>query len=195
MKWNYALGEKPISVFTTHASRNEDEIADERRMRLRRFRKEVYYEGGSGLLDRRLIRPSEWRHYTKRNQHTPKAPTFRLQPIQPNLHEIQKPKLKVKDELNNLMEAGFIQERKSPMWKPSFIPINKKKNRQILYFRDMNKAWPKDDFQLPIIELMVDVTTGIAFAFFRLESVEWNPFPRTNLLDGSCWAVFGRIKL
>lgn len=30
-------------------------------------------------------------------QHTPKAPTFRLQPIQPqpNLHEIQQPKLLV----------------------------------------------------------------------------------------------------
>ena len=27
-------------------------------------------------------------------------------------------------------------------------------------FRDLNKACPKDDFPLPIIELMVDVATG-----------------------------------
>ena len=39
----------------------------------------------------------------------------------------------------------------------------KKKNGYILIcvnFRDLNNVCPKDDFLLPIIELMVDATTG-----------------------------------
>lgn len=39
----------------------------------------------------------------------------------------------------------------------------KKKNRQIrvcVDFRDLNHACPKDDFPLPITDLMVDATTG-----------------------------------
>ncbi|KAL0295946.1 UNVERIFIED_CONTAM: Retrovirus-related Pol polyprotein from transposon gypsy [Sesamum radiatum] len=48
------------------------------------------------------------------------------------------------------------------MWISSIVPIRKKKGqiRVCVDFRDLNNACPKDDFPLPIVELMTDATTG-----------------------------------
>jgi len=63
--------------------------------------------------------------------------------------------LETKKELNRLIEAGFIHEVRYPTWR--------KKNGQLhvcVDFWDLNGACPKDDFPLPVIELMIDSTTG-----------------------------------
>ncbi|KAL0457991.1 UNVERIFIED_CONTAM: putative protein K02A2.6 [Sesamum latifolium] len=68
----------------------------------------------------------------------------------------------IETEVNKLIEVGFIREVKYPMWISSIVPV-RKKNRQIrvcVDFRDMNNACLKDDFPLPIAELMIDATTG-----------------------------------
>ena len=68
---------------------------------------------------------------------------------------------KIEIEVNKLIEAGFIREVKYPTWISSIVPV-KKKNGQIricVDFRDLNNACPKDDFPLPITELMIDATT------------------------------------
>ncbi|XP_071904292.1 uncharacterized protein [Coffea arabica] len=68
----------------------------------------------------------------------------------------------IENEINRLIEAGFIREVKYPTWISSIVPI-RKKNGQIrvcVDFRDLNEACPKDDFPLPITELTVDATTG-----------------------------------
>ncbi|KAK4390240.1 Transposon Tf2-12 polyprotein [Sesamum angolense] len=68
----------------------------------------------------------------------------------------------IEDRVNKLIEVGFIQEVKYPMWISSIIPV-RKKNGQIrvcVDFRDLNNAYPKDDFPLPIAELMIDATMG-----------------------------------
>ncbi|KAL0420322.1 UNVERIFIED_CONTAM: Transposon Tf2-12 polyprotein [Sesamum latifolium] len=70
--------------------------------------------------------------------------------------------LLIETEVNKLIEVGFIREVKYPMWTSSIVPV-RKKNRQIrvcVDFRDLNNACPKDDFPLPIAELMIDATTG-----------------------------------
>ena len=57
---------------------------------------------------------------------------------------------------------GFIREVQYPKWIANIIPV-KKKNGQIrvcVDFCDLNNACPKDDFPLPITEVMVDATTG-----------------------------------
>ncbi|KAI5342406.1 hypothetical protein L3X38_010281 [Prunus dulcis] len=49
------------------------------------------------------------------------------------------------------------------MWIANIVPVKKKITGQIricVDFRDLKEACPKDDFPLPIIELMVDATTG-----------------------------------
>ncbi|KAL0310137.1 UNVERIFIED_CONTAM: Transposon Tf2-12 polyprotein [Sesamum angustifolium] len=67
----------------------------------------------------------------------------------------------IEGEVNKLIEVGFIREVKYPMW-TSIIPA-RKKNGQIqvfVDFRNLNNACPKDNFPLPIAELIIDATTG-----------------------------------
>ncbi|XP_061999282.1 uncharacterized protein LOC133716611 [Rosa rugosa] len=68
----------------------------------------------------------------------------------------------IEAEVDKLIAAGFIREVQYPKWIANIVPV-KKKNGQLrvcVDFRDLNDACPKDDFPLPIIELMVDATTG-----------------------------------
>ncbi|KAL0310420.1 UNVERIFIED_CONTAM: Retrovirus-related Pol polyprotein from transposon [Sesamum calycinum] len=68
----------------------------------------------------------------------------------------------IESEVNKLIEVSFIREVKYPMWISSIVPV-RKKNGQIrvcVDLRDLNNAWSKDDFLLPIPELMIDVTMG-----------------------------------
>ncbi|KAL0295133.1 UNVERIFIED_CONTAM: hypothetical protein Sradi_6850400 [Sesamum radiatum] len=68
----------------------------------------------------------------------------------------------IEGEVNKLIEVSFIREVKYPMWISSIVPV-RKKNGQIrvcVDFRNLNNACPKDDFPLPIAELMIDATTG-----------------------------------
>ncbi|KAG9458174.1 hypothetical protein H6P81_002682 [Aristolochia fimbriata] len=68
----------------------------------------------------------------------------------------------IEKEVDKLLKADFIREVKYPSWIANIVPM-KKKNGQIRSvddFGDLNKACPKDDFPLPITELMVDATTG-----------------------------------
>ncbi|XP_070026114.1 uncharacterized protein [Nicotiana sylvestris] len=67
----------------------------------------------------------------------------------------------IETKVNKLIEAGFIREVKYPTWVSSIVPV-RKKNGQIrvcVDFRDLNNACPKDEFSLPIPELMIDTTT------------------------------------
>ncbi|KAL0413584.1 UNVERIFIED_CONTAM: hypothetical protein Sradi_1560100 [Sesamum radiatum] len=68
----------------------------------------------------------------------------------------------IEAEVNKLIEVGFIREVKYPIWISNIVPV-RKKNGQIrvcVDFRDLNNACPKDNFSLPIAELMIDATIG-----------------------------------
>ena len=68
----------------------------------------------------------------------------------------------IEAEIDKLIKVGFIREVKYPTWIVNIVPF-KKKNGQIrvcVDFRDLNNACLKDDFPLPIIELMIDATAG-----------------------------------
>ncbi|XP_075674961.1 uncharacterized protein LOC142644177 [Castanea sativa] len=68
----------------------------------------------------------------------------------------------IEGEVNKLLEVGFIREVKYPTWVSNIIPV-RKKNGQIrvcVDFRDLNRACPKDEFPLPLTEIMVDATVG-----------------------------------
>ncbi|GKV49781.1 hypothetical protein SLEP1_g56513 [Rubroshorea leprosula] len=68
----------------------------------------------------------------------------------------------IEAEVDKLIEAGFIREVHYPSWIANIVPVRKKNGqlRVCVDFRDLNQACPKDDFPLPIIELMVDATMG-----------------------------------
>ncbi|XP_075101682.1 uncharacterized protein LOC142177114 [Nicotiana tabacum] len=67
----------------------------------------------------------------------------------------------IETKVNKLIKAGFVREVKYPTWISSIVPV-RKKNGQIrvcVDFRDLNNACPKDEFPLPIHELMIDAIT------------------------------------
>ncbi|XP_074284154.1 uncharacterized protein LOC141608708 [Silene latifolia] len=68
----------------------------------------------------------------------------------------------IEKEVNKLIEAGFIREVKYSTWIANIVPVRKKNGqlRICVDFRDLNDACPKDDFPLPVTELMIDATTG-----------------------------------
>ncbi|XP_074315122.1 uncharacterized protein LOC141651303 [Silene latifolia] len=68
----------------------------------------------------------------------------------------------IEKEVNKLIEAGFIHEVRYPTWIANIVPVRKKNGqlRVCVDFRDLNDACPKDDFPLPVTELMIDATTG-----------------------------------
>ncbi|XP_031127546.1 uncharacterized protein LOC116029639 [Ipomoea triloba] len=82
----------------------------------------------------------------------------------------------IEGEVNKLIEVGFIREVKYPTWISSIVPV-RKKNGQIrvcVDFRDLNVACPKDDFPLPITELMIDAVTGHEIMSFMDGSSGYN---------------------
>ncbi|KAG9458315.1 hypothetical protein H6P81_002823 [Aristolochia fimbriata] len=66
------------------------------------------------------------------------------------------------EEVDKLIVANFIREMKYPSWIANIVPVKNKTGqiRVCVDFRNLNKVCPKDDFPLPITELMVDATKG-----------------------------------
>lgn len=66
----------------------------------------------------------------------------------------------IETEVNKFIELEFIPEVKYPIWISSIVPVRKKERANLSDFRDLNDACSKDNFPLPIAELMIDATTG-----------------------------------
>ncbi|KAM2067327.1 hypothetical protein ACFX1T_043672 [Malus domestica] len=79
-------------------------------------------------------------------------------------------------EIDKLIEAGFIREVQYPKWISNIVIVLKKSGqiRVCVDFRDLNNACPNDDFPLPIIEIMVDATTGHEALSFMDSSSGYN---------------------
>lgn len=70
--------------------------------------------------------------------------------------------LKIKEEVQKQLNAGFLTVARYPEWVANIVPVPKKdgKVRMRVDCRDLNRASPKDDFPLPHIEMPVDNTAG-----------------------------------
>lgn len=70
--------------------------------------------------------------------------------------------LMVKKELQKLLDAKFIQPIDYSKWISNMVPVKKPNGKIYIYtnFRVLNKACPKDDFQLPNIDNLVDAMVG-----------------------------------
>jgi len=76
--------------------------------------------------------------------------------------------LKIKGEVTKQLKLEFIKPVHQAEWIANVVPIPKKdgKVRMCVNFKDLNKAFPKDDFPLPHIDVLVDNTTGSALMSF-----------------------------
>ena len=68
----------------------------------------------------------------------------------------------IQSEVKKLINSGFIREEQHPDWVANIVPVTKKngKIRVFIDFRDLNEAYPKDEFPLPITDVMIDNTYG-----------------------------------
>ena len=76
--------------------------------------------------------------------------------------------LKIKEEVKKQYNVGLLRVVNYPEWLANEVLVPKKDGKVIMcvYFRDLNKASPKDDFPLPHIDVLVDNTTGHALLSF-----------------------------
>ncbi|URD77573.1 Retrotransposon protein [Musa troglodytarum] len=74
----------------------------------------------------------------------------------------------VREEVERLLAAGFIEEVKYPQWLSNVVLVKKPNGswRMCVDYTDLNRACPKDCYPLPRIDQLVDSTAGHArFSF------------------------------
>ncbi|KAM2237963.1 hypothetical protein ACFX1S_013260 [Malus domestica] len=67
--------------------------------------------------------------------------------------------LGIKDELVRLLKARFIRTTRYIEWLANIVPVLKKNGtlRICIDFRNLNLATPKDEYPMPIFDLLIDV--------------------------------------
>jgi hypothetical protein len=81
---------------------------------------------------------------------TYKQPARRFNPIIHNL---------VKEEVERLLDAGFIRPCRYAEWVFNIIPVEKKntgKIRVCIDFHNLNKATPKDEYPMPVAGMLIN---------------------------------------
>ncbi|KAM1223354.1 hypothetical protein ACFX2G_043340 [Malus domestica] len=76
--------------------------------------------------------------------------------------------LSVKDELVRLLKAGFIRTARYVEWLANIVPVLKKSGalRICTDFRNLNLATPKDEYTMPISDLLIDAAANHAILSF-----------------------------
>lgn len=113
----------------------------------------------------------------------PRVATHKLA-IDPQFRPVKQPPRRLRPEfqdqviaeVDRLITAGFIKEVQYPRWLANIVPVEKKNGqvRVCVDFRDLNRACPKDDFPIPITEMVVDSTTGYGALSFMDGSSGYN---------------------
>ena len=85
-------------------------------------------------------------------------------PVKQPTRRYSEPKRKaIGEEINRLLEAGFIREIKQSTWVANPVLVPKKNTttlRMCVDYTSLNKHCPKDHFPLPRIDQIVNATTG-----------------------------------
>ena len=76
--------------------------------------------------------------------------------------------LKVEEEVEKQLQAGFLTAIAYSDQVANIVPVPKKVRKvgMCVDYRDLNRASPKDNFQLPYIDILVDNTTANRFFSF-----------------------------
>ena len=70
---------------------------------------------------------------------------------------------RIKAEIGRLLEANFIRPCKYAEWISNIVPVEKKgsgKIRACIDFRDVNRATPKDEYPMPIADMLINEASG-----------------------------------
>lgn len=65
---------------------------------------------------------------------------------------------KIKEEIERLLKSKFIRTARHVEWLANIAPVINKNGilRVCIDFRDLNNATPKDEYPMPVVEMLVD---------------------------------------
>jgi len=69
----------------------------------------------------------------------------------------------IKAEINHLLHVGFIRSCRYADWIYNIVHVEKKDSGKIIVcidFRDLNKATPKDEYPMPIADMLINEASG-----------------------------------
>jgi hypothetical protein len=83
---------------------------------------------------------------------------------------------RVEEEVDRLLQAGLIQPCRYADWVSNIVPIEKNtgKIRICVDFRNLNQATLKDEYPMPIADLLVDSTSDNKVISFLDSNVGYN---------------------
>jgi ribonuclease HI len=84
--------------------------------------------------------------------------------------------VEVKKEVEKMLEAGFIRPCRYAEWISSVVPIQKKDDRWrvCVDFRDLNRATPKDEYPMPVAEILINAAAGHKILSFMDGNADYN---------------------
>ena len=73
--------------------------------------------------------------------------------------------MKIKKEIKRLPKSRFIRIARYVEWLANIVPVMKKNGtlRICIDFRDLNNATPKDEYLMPMAEMLVDSAAGFEY--------------------------------
>jgi len=82
----------------------------------------------------------------------------------------------IEAEVHKLIECGFIREEQHPDWVANIVSILKKNEKIWVYidYRDLSATCPKEEFPLPITDIMIDNTCGFERMSFMDDFLRYN---------------------
>jgi hypothetical protein len=82
----------------------------------------------------------------------------------------------VKKEIEKMLEVGFIRPCRYAEWISSIVPVQKKDGRWRVYvdFRDLNRATPKDEYPMPVAEMLINAAAGNKILSFMEGNAGYN---------------------
>jgi hypothetical protein len=82
----------------------------------------------------------------------------------------------VKKQIEKMLEAGFIKPCRYAEWISSIVPVQKKDGwwRVCVDFRNLNRATPKDEYPMPIVETLINAAVGNKILSFMDGNASYN---------------------
>jgi hypothetical protein len=84
---------------------------------------------------------------------------------------------RVKEEVDRLLQAGFIQPCRYVDWVSNIVPVEKKNTGKIricVDFRNLNQATPKDEYPMHVADLLIDSASGNKMISFLDSNAGYN---------------------
>jgi hypothetical protein len=102
-----------------------------------------------------------------------------FRPFQQRARQIKAEVLEeVKEEVEKMIEAGFIRTCRYAEWISSVVPVQKKDGRWrvCVDFRDLNRATSKDEYPMPVAEILINAAAGHKMLSFMDGNAGYNQF-------------------